>query len=101
MLAMSIYPPLSEVLTADVAQLALWSAFLPAPTSDVQRTVLSRIHCRLRLLSDDVDPGAKDGATASKAADNRLGVEDSIEHVRALLGLIGQSSAFDRGFASH
>jgi hypothetical protein len=83
---------MAHVLSADVAQLAQWSAFLPAPASDVERTVAARIARRLTLLSDDTDP---------TEGDQRPGVEDSVAQVRALLGLVGQSNAFAREFSVH
>ncbi len=85
------FPTMAEVIAADLVQLETWSAQLPRPNSDVQRSVRARIERRIALLSTPAD---HEGSTAPH-------VEDSVAQVRALLGLVGDPSTFDRGFTIH
>lgn len=89
------YPTMAEVIAADREQLATWSRELADPDSDVQRAVRARIDRRLTSLTES------DRHPATRSTEDAPQVEDSVAQVRALMGLLGDPSTFDRGFTLH
>jgi hypothetical protein len=84
---------MAEVIAADMAQLTAWSHTLPPANSDVQCSVRARIDRRIALGGQE-----RDGAD-TKAPPRA--VDDSVAHLRSLLGLLNDPSSFERGFSVH
>jgi hypothetical protein len=83
---MTPYPSIAEIQTATSEQLENWVARLPAPSTDIERAAVRRIHLRLQASFAQVP--------CSRPM-------DPLAALKSVLGLIGQGGAVDGRFKLH